>query len=57
MTRFPHRPKVKVRFFRPAGGGLQPGESHADFARRLMAEIRAEAPYVATGRKRRGVAD
>jgi 1-acyl-sn-glycerol-3-phosphate acyltransferase len=57
MTRFPHRPKLKVRFFRPAGGGLQPGEAHADFARRLMQEIRAEAPYVAAGRKRAGVAD
>jgi 1-acyl-sn-glycerol-3-phosphate acyltransferase len=57
MTRFPHRPRLKVRFFPPAGGGLQPGEAHADFARRLMQEIRAEAPYVATGRKRRGVAD
>lgn len=57
VTSFPHRPKVKVRFFGPAGGGLQPGESHADFAARLVGEIRAEAPFVAVGRKRRGVAD
>jgi hypothetical protein len=35
-----------VELFRPAGGGLQPGESHADFASRLVAELRAKAPYV-----------
>jgi 1-acyl-sn-glycerol-3-phosphate acyltransferase len=52
MTRFPHRPKLKVRFFPPAGGGLQPGEAHSDFAARLVDEIRAEAPRVPAGRKR-----
>lgn len=47
------RPRVRVRFFRPAGGGLQPGETHAAFAARLVAEMRAEAPHAASGRKRR----
>ncbi|HEY8581456.1 MAG TPA: lysophospholipid acyltransferase family protein [Capillimicrobium sp.] len=51
---FPRRPRVRVRFFPPAGGGLQPGERHADFAARLVAEMRAEAPWVPTGRKKRG---
>ena len=51
------RLESSMRFFRPAGGGLQPDESHAEFAARIMREIRAEAPYVAAGRKRRGVAD
>lgn len=50
---FPKRPRVRVRFFAPAGGGLRPGEGHARFAVRLVEEIRREAPWVATGRKRR----
>jgi 1-acyl-sn-glycerol-3-phosphate acyltransferase len=52
VPRFPRRPKVRVRFFRPAGGGLQPGEAHADFAARLVVEARAEAPAVAARRMR-----
>jgi hypothetical protein len=44
---------VSVRFFRPAGGGLQPGESAAEFGTRLLEEARAEAPVVAAGRRRR----
>lgn len=50
---FPTRPRVTVRFFRPAGGGLQPGESHAELGARLLAELRAMAPIVACGRKGR----
>jgi 1-acyl-sn-glycerol-3-phosphate acyltransferase len=50
IPRFPRRPKVTVEFFRPSGGGLQPGESHADLGARLLAEIRAMAPIVACGR-------
>jgi len=52
MTRFPKRPRITVELFRPSGGGLQPGESHADFAARLVAELREKAPPVALGRKR-----
>ncbi len=53
IPKFPaDRPRVKVEFFRPAGGGLQPGESPADFAVRLTAEIRARAPIAIAGRKR-----
>lgn len=48
---FPRRPRIRLRFFPPAGGGLQPEERHVDFAARLVAEMRAEAPHVATGRK------
>ena len=50
---FPTRPAVRIRFFRPVGGGLQPGESAADLAARLLAEIRAEAPIAVAGRRRR----
>ncbi len=48
-----HRPHVTVEFFLPAGGGLQPGESHSEFGARLTAEIRARAPVQIAGRKRR----
>jgi 1-acyl-sn-glycerol-3-phosphate acyltransferase len=50
---FPKRPRVRVRFFLPEGGGLQPGEAHGAFAARLVEEMRREAPPVPTGRKRR----
>ena len=51
VVRFPRRPELRVRFFAPAGGGLQEGESPAEFTERLLAEIRAAAPIVACGRK------
>jgi len=51
VVRFPKRPELRVRFFAPAGGGLQDGESPAEFTERLLAEIRAAAPIVACGRK------
>ena len=52
IPRFPKRPRVTVRFFRPAGGGLRPGESHAELGARLLAELRAMAPIDACGRRR-----
>jgi 1-acyl-sn-glycerol-3-phosphate acyltransferase len=53
VPKFPsNRPHVKVSFFLPSGGGLQPGESPADFSARLLAEIRARAPIAIAGRKR-----
>jgi 1-acyl-sn-glycerol-3-phosphate acyltransferase len=52
IPKFPRsRPRVSVRFFPPAGGGLQPGESHRDFGARLLAELRAGAPIAHAGRK------
>ena len=51
IPRFPKRPHVRLRFFRPAGGGLRPGESAAELGARLLGEIRAEAPVVAAGRR------
>jgi 1-acyl-sn-glycerol-3-phosphate acyltransferase len=42
LARFPHRPRVRVEFFRPAPG--PPGESPAELSTRLLAEIRARAP-------------
>lgn len=51
IVRFPKRPAVKVRFFEPAGGGLQDGEDLGAFAARLLEEIRREAPIVEAGRR------
>jgi 1-acyl-sn-glycerol-3-phosphate acyltransferase len=57
IPRFPSsRPNVRVRFFRPAGGGLQPGESAGELSARLLAEIRAEAPIAVAGRRRKAEA-
>lgn len=51
-TAIPHfpsnRPRVRIRFFAPRDGGLMPGESPADLPARLLEEIRAEAPRVAS---------
>jgi 1-acyl-sn-glycerol-3-phosphate acyltransferase len=56
IPRFPSpRPQVRVRFFRPEGGGLQPGESAVELSARLLEEIRAGAP-IRAARPRRGSA-
>jgi 1-acyl-sn-glycerol-3-phosphate acyltransferase len=53
IPRFPsERPRIRVEFFRPAGGGLMPGENPKAFADRLLAEIRQRAPITIAGRKR-----
>ena len=52
-ARFPKRPRVRVRFFAPAGGDYRLGEDHGEFAARLLDEIRAGAPPVAAGRNAR----
>ena len=45
IGKFPRkRPKIRVRFFTPAGGGLQPGESAGDLSIRLLEEIRGYCP-------------
>jgi 1-acyl-sn-glycerol-3-phosphate acyltransferase len=50
-ARFPKRPRVTVRFFRPSRGDYAPGEDPTEFAVRLMNEIRAIAPVTASGRR------
>ena len=51
LVRFPAHPRIRIRFFVPAGGGLKPGEELTAFAARLVEEIRREAPIVAAGRR------
>lgn len=53
FARFPKRPRVTVRFFRPAGGDYHVGEDAGEFAARLLAEIRAGVPVSVAGRKSR----
>lgn len=53
FTRFPSRPRARTRFFEPAGGQARPAEEPGEIASRLLAEIRALVPPVATGRKAR----
>lgn len=53
IPRFPKRPRVRVKFFSPAGGGLAHGEEAAALAVRLLQEIRGHAPIAVAGRKRR----
>jgi len=56
IPRFPTRPHVRIRFFRPAGGGLQEGERPVDLPVRLLAEIREQAAIDCAGRRRRRAA-
>jgi 1-acyl-sn-glycerol-3-phosphate acyltransferase len=50
FARFPRRPRVRVRFFEPAGGQARQGEDPAELSARLLAELRAIAPPAAAGR-------
>lgn len=53
VPRLGRRPRIGVEFFRPAGGGMQPGEEPREFCQRLLDEIRAGAPRDVAGRKHR----
>jgi 1-acyl-sn-glycerol-3-phosphate acyltransferase len=50
-VRFPRRPRVRVTFFRPAGGGRQPGEDAPELAPRLLEEVRSRVPPTPAGRR------
>ncbi len=52
LTGFPRRPRLRIRFFEPAGGQAQPGEGAGELAVRLLAEIRALVPPSISARKR-----
>jgi 1-acyl-sn-glycerol-3-phosphate acyltransferase len=51
FTRFPKRPRIRTRFFEPAGGQPKPGEDPGELAVRLLAEIRELVPPAGPGRK------
>jgi 1-acyl-sn-glycerol-3-phosphate acyltransferase len=52
MTGFPRRPRLRTRFFEPAGGQARPGEDPGELSVRLLAEIRAQVPPTVSWRKR-----
>ena len=49
-VRFPKRPRVTVRFFAPAEGGIKPGEEAQAFSARLLRELRERVPVTPAGR-------
>lgn len=52
LTRFPRRPRIRVRFLEPTGGQAKPGEDPGELAVRLLAQIRELVPPAGPGRKR-----
>lgn len=50
IVRFPTRPRIRVAFFEPADGPPREGESALVLTRRVMDEVRGQAPYVRAGR-------
>jgi 1-acyl-sn-glycerol-3-phosphate acyltransferase len=50
IARFPARPRITVEFFEPLDGQVHDGESAIKLTRRVMADIRERAPFVAAGR-------
>lgn len=52
LTGFPRRPRLRVRFFDPAGGQPRPDEDPAELSKRLLAEVRALVPPSISYRKR-----
>jgi 1-acyl-sn-glycerol-3-phosphate acyltransferase len=55
ITRFPKRPRLRVRFLAPPDA-IREDESPGDYAVRVTAEIREIAPISIAGRKRRKLA-
>jgi 1-acyl-sn-glycerol-3-phosphate acyltransferase len=52
LTGFPRRPRLRIRFFDPAGGQPRPDEEPGELSARLLAEIRALVPPSISYRKR-----
>jgi 1-acyl-sn-glycerol-3-phosphate acyltransferase len=55
LTGFPRRPRIRLRFFDPAGGQPRADEDPGEFSARLLAEIRELVPPVISYRKRGAV--
>jgi 1-acyl-sn-glycerol-3-phosphate acyltransferase len=51
IVRFPHRPRLRVEFFAPADGPVRSDETAVGLTKRVMAEVRTGAPFVACGRR------
>jgi 1-acyl-sn-glycerol-3-phosphate acyltransferase len=57
LTGFPRRPRIRLRFFDPAGGQPRPDEDPGELSARLLAEIRELVPPVISYRKRGALSD
>jgi 1-acyl-sn-glycerol-3-phosphate acyltransferase len=53
IIRFPHRPAIRVEFFEPASGQPGPDDSAITLTRRVMTEVRAQAPAALPGRAKK----
>jgi 1-acyl-sn-glycerol-3-phosphate acyltransferase len=53
IVRFPRRPKIRVEFFEPTGGPPRVDESAVGLTRRVMADVRARAPFAIPGRRKK----
>jgi 1-acyl-sn-glycerol-3-phosphate acyltransferase len=52
LTGFPRRPRLRIRFFDPAGGQARPEEEAGELSARLLAEVRELVPPSISYRKR-----
>jgi len=52
LTGFPRRPRIRIRFFDPAGGQPRPDEDPGALSARLLSEIRELVPPSLSARKR-----
>src|SRR5262245_29320458 len=52
LTGFPRRPRIRIRFFDPAGGQPRPDEDPGALSARLLSEIRELVPPSLSYRKR-----
>lgn len=53
IVRAPKRPRIRVEFFPPASGPIDPGEEPEAIASRCLAEIRERSPIAIGGRRRK----
>ncbi|MFN8152308.1 MAG: lysophospholipid acyltransferase family protein [Solirubrobacterales bacterium] len=52
VVRFPKRPRIRVEFFLPESGGIDPTEDPGALSARCLAECRARAPITVGGRRK-----
>ena len=53
IVRAPKRPRIRVEFFPPASGPIDPGEGPEAIASRCLGEIRERTPIAIGGRRRK----
>ncbi len=53
IARFPKRPRIRVEFFPPESGQIDPAEDPAELSARCLAEIRERAPIAVAGRRKK----